>query len=68
MSVHQVSTQINIIGADKKSAIVFANVGVSPLPASAGQVVTTTKSATGSATVATHGTVSGSTVVFDSPA
>ena len=61
----QNSTQVSVVGADKKSAIVFANVGVTPLPASAGVAVTAAKSG-GQAVV--HGTVSGSTVVFDSPA
>jgi len=67
MSVHQVSTQVNVIGADKKSVVVFSNVGVTPLPVSAGVAVTATKNAASQVT-AVHGTVSGSTVVFDSPA
>jgi hypothetical protein len=58
-------TQVNVIGADKKSAVVFANASQTPLPGSAGQAVTATKNAAAQV-VAAHGTISG--VVFDSPA
>jgi hypothetical protein len=60
-----IQTQVNVIGADKKSIIVFSNVGTTPIPASAGVAVTATKNAA-SQVVAVHGTISG--IVFDSPA
>jgi hypothetical protein len=58
-------TQINIVGADKNSVVVFSNAGLTPVPASAGVSVTATKNAAAQV-VAAHGTVSG--IVFDSPA
>ncbi len=67
MPAPQVSTEVKITGADKKSTIVFSSAGTTPLPASAGVAITATKNA--NAQVSTvHGTVNGTTVVFDSPA
>jgi len=63
----QNSTEVKVVGADKKSAVVFSSAGTTPQPASAGLAVTATKNAAAQVT-AVHGTVSGSTVVFDSPA
>jgi hypothetical protein len=61
----QNSIELKILGADKNSAVVFSSLGTTPLPASAGVTVTTTKN-TAAQVVAAHGTISG--VVFDSPA
>jgi hypothetical protein len=63
----QNSIELKILGADKKSAVVFSSLGTTPQPVSAGIEVATTKNAASQVT-AVHGTVSGSTVVFDSPA
>jgi hypothetical protein len=61
------SIEIKIIGADKNSTVVFSSAGTTPLPASAGVAVTVSKSVAGQVT-GVHGSVSGTTVVFDSPA
>jgi hypothetical protein len=63
----QNSIELKVLGADKSSVIVFSSAGTTPLPASAGGGVVVTKNAA-SQVAAIHGTVSGSTVVFDSPA
>lgn len=59
------TTDSNVIGADKKSVVVFHNSGQHPLPPSAGVPAAITKGNSGQVT-GVHGTTSG--IVFDSPA
>lgn len=64
MSQNPTNVSVKVIGADKGSAVVFSNVGESPLPLSAGLPATVTKTATGQV-LAVHGTTAG--IVADIP-